>query len=455
MGCNVLLVDDDETIRTSVEMYLQDRDYEVHTASSAEEGLKELDRYLPDVLIVDLKMPGKDGFYLIGEAQKRSSAVAVIVISGHADVAKAVRATKMGACHFLEKPFSAAQVEKAVRKAFGANTCVQNLRKIDESGVRIDMGDWTLIGVSDAIRRIYRKIRMVSKSNHSTVLIQGESGTGKELVARAIFQFSNHPEEGRFIDVNCAALSETLLEAELFGHEKGAFTGAMETRKGLFGAAHGGAIFLDEVGEMPLKLQAKLLRVLEEKSFKRVGGTENVEVDCRVIASTNRDLLDLVEGGEFRRDLYYRLDVFTIRIPPLRERPEDIPVLSAFFLAKLSESCNKHFEGFSGDAMDRLMNYGWPGNVRELRNVIERAVILGSGRTIESDSLVITRSEQSPKSRRGIDLRLESIESMEKRLIRKVLDANDWQKTKSAEMLGINRTTLWQKIKRYGLEPED
>ncbi|MGD2174155.1 MAG: sigma-54 dependent transcriptional regulator [Candidatus Brocadiaceae bacterium] len=454
MAHRVVLVDDDETIRTSIETYLQDRDYDVHTAGTAEDGLEAIDRYLPDVLLVDLKMPGRDGFYLIREAQKRSSATAVIVISGHADIDKAVRATKMGACHFIEKPFSASDVREAIEQAVGPGTSRQQLRKVDEEGIRIGTARWTLIGVSDAMREIYRKIRMVSQSAQSTVLIQGESGTGKELVARAIFEFSDHRNNGQFVDVNCAALSESLLEAELFGHEKGSFTGATETRKGLFGAAHGGAIFLDEIGEMPLKLQAKLLRVLEEKSFKRVGGTDNIEVDCRVIASTNRDLWKKVEEEEFRRDLFYRLDVFTIRIPPLRERPEDIPSLSAFFLRELSQSCNKHFTDFTTGAMDRLMSYEWPGNVRELRNVIERAVILGAGQTVEAEDLIISHSPE-PGPAGGITPRVESLESMERRLIKKVLDANDWQKTKSAEILGINRTTLWQKIKRYELDPDD
>ncbi len=454
MPCSVLMVDDEESARTSVEMYLQDLDYEVHTAASAEEGLEKLDEYLPDVLLVDLRMPGKDGFYLIQEAQKRSSATAIIVLSGYADISKAVRATKMGVCQFIEKPFSLRQITAAVEQALSLNTSAYHLRKVDEKGLRVEGPGWTMMGAGDALKDIYRKIRMVSQSRQSTVLIQGESGTGKELVARAIFEFSDHAAKGQFVDVNCAALSESLLEAELFGHEKGAFTGATETRKGLFGAAHGGAIFLDEIGEMPLKLQVNLLRVLEEKSFKRVGGTENIEVDCRVIASTNRNLLEMVEKGEFRRDLFYRLDVFTIHIPPLRERLEDIPVLSAHFLERLSRTCNKHFTELAPDAMERLMDYHWPGNVRELRNVIERAIILGSGNTIRADNVIICPHPTEDGPPAGVALRLGSLESMEKRLIQKVLDATDWQKTKAAEILDINRTTLWQKIKRYGLQPQ-
>ncbi len=452
MACSILLVDDDESIRASVGLYLADREFEVHSAADVTEALQMLDRYLPDVLLVDLQMPGRDGFEMIREARRRNSGAAIIVISGTGDIQKAVQATRMGAMRYLEKPFSLRELDEAVRLAVDGHTMRAQLARLEEGGLRLEGAGWVLVGASDVMKDIYRKVQMLSRSNQSTALIQGESGTGKELVARAIFECSEHDRNGKFVDVNCAALSETLLEAELFGHEKGAFTGAIESRKGLFGAAHGGAIFLDEIGEMPLKLQAKLLRVLEERSYKRVGGVENVTVDCRVIASTNRDLWEMVEKGEFRRDLFYRLDVFTIWVPPLRERPEDIPVLAAHFLRDLARSCNKRFLGFSPPAQERLMDYAWPGNVRELRNVVERAVILGSGENIEEDDLIIASTPGRQEPPRELAPRLESIESMERRLIRKVLTETGWQKARSAEILGINRTTLWQKIKRYGLE---
>jgi two-component system response regulator AtoC len=455
MGCRVLLVDDEETVRVSVEEYLTGKGYGVQTAATAAEGLEKMDRFLPNVLLVDLKMPDRDGFFLMREAHKRNSALAVIVITGHADIDKAVKATKLGAHHFMAKPFTLSEIESAVEQAVGATSCCHQLLRVDTDGIRMQAPGWTLLGVSEAMKGIYRKILMVSRSSQSTVLIQGESGTGKELVARAIFENSDR-RDGQFVDLNCAALSETLLEAELFGYEKGAFTGAIETRKGLFGAAHGGSIFLDEIGEMPLKLQAKLLRVLEERTYKRVGGIENIEVQCRVIASTNRNLWQMVQEEQFRRDLFYRLDVFTIHIPPLRERPEDIPVLSAYFLNELSQSCNKHLSGFSEAAMQRLMDYDWPGNVRELRNVVERAVILASGSTVDEECLVISPAARADEGRRDrFAVRVGSIEEMERRLISKVLDETDWHKTRSAEILGINRTTLWQKIKRYGLEPSN
>jgi len=453
MQCSVLLVDDDEGIRRSIESYLGRRGYKVDTAATADEGLEKLGRLVPDVLLVDLKMPGKDGFYLIEEAQKDPSPTAIIVLSGYGDIQKAVRATKMGASQFIEKPFSFSDMEDAIRRAIGVNGCCYHLMRAEKGGVRIEVGGWTLIGVSDAMKDVYRKVMMVSRNRDATVLIQGESGTGKELVARAIFQSSEHPG-GKFVDVNCAALNESLLEAELFGHEKGSFTGAIQTRKGLFEAADGGAIFLDEVGEMPLRLQSELLRVLEEKSFKRVGGVDNIKVNLRVIASTNRNLWEMVGKGEFRRDLFYRLDVFSIEIPPLRERPDDIPVLSSFFLKRYSRACKKHFTGFSAAAMEQLMSYQWPGNVRELRNVIERAVILGSGGTVNTRHLMINNDREIPAyEAEGASSGAGTLEEAEKELIKRVLDQNRWHKARAAEILGISRTTLWQKIKRYGLEP--
>jgi len=258
---------------------------------------------------------------------------------------------------------------------------------------------------------------------------------------------------GEFIDINCAALSESLLEAELFGHEKGSFTGAIQMHRGLFEAAEDGAIFLDEIGEMPMRLQSKLLRVLEQRSFKRVGGVKNITVNLRVIASTNRNLRDMVEKGEFRRDLFYRLEVFTIEIDPLRQRPADIPVLSSYFLKKYSQACKKHLTGFTKQAMDQLVSYQWLGNVRELRNVIERAAILGTGSTVEAHDLMIPDgSAGSPAADGTAADRPQSLAGMERNLIRKVLEQNNWQKARSAEILGINRTTLWHKIRRYGLE---
>jgi len=463
MSVSVLLADDEETLRETMGMYLSEHDYEVHTASTAEEALDKLDRFLPDVALIDLKMPEKDGFHIIREARKNHSPTVFIVISGYGDIEKAVRATKLGAQYFLEKPFSPDELEKAIQRAVEKASWREHLRHVDEDGVWMATSDWGLVGVSDALRDIYRKVLMVSKNDSATVLIQGESGTGKELVARAIYENTPEPR-GKFVDVNCAALSETLLEAELFGHEKGAFTGAAQARQGLFEVADGGVIFLDEIGDMPLKLQSKLLRVLEEKSFKRVGGVENIEVDFRIIASTNRKLRQMVDDGEFRRDLFYRLNVFAVVIPPLRDRPEDLPVLSSYMLAQFSKLYDKRYTCFGQEAMQLLMGHDWPGNVRELRNVIERAVIVGSGAEVKAEDLELPEGakEAMPGGSDAAPREAQSLECMEKELILRVLEENDWQKAKSAEVLGINRTTLWHKIKRYGLaagqddeEPEE
>ncbi len=449
MGHRVLLVDDEEAIRTSINLYLTDVGHRVYSASTVDEALEQFNEFFPDVVLVDLKMPGRDGFELIEEARRRHSSAAIIVISGHGDIEKAVRATKMGAHHFIEKPFSLADLEEAIGRSVES---VKHLLRVDEEGVRMEGPDWCFLGVSDALKDVYRKILLVSQNPQATVLIQGESGTGKELVARAIFESTNHAG-GRFVDVNCAALSETLLEAELFGHEKGSFTGAMQTRIGLFEAADGGVIFLDEIGEMPLRLQSKLLRVLEEKAFKRVGGVDNIKVNFRAITSTNRYLREMVEQGDFRADLFYRLNVFAIHVPPLMERRADIPALSSFFLKQCARAANKQFTGFTEEAARRLVEYDWPGNVRELRNVIERCVVLSKGGTVHTRDLAIDAPQNgTPLRSAPLEGGAQTLDSMEEQLIRRVLEDNKWQKARSAEILGINRTTLWHKIKRYGLE---
>jgi transcriptional regulator with PAS, ATPase and Fis domain len=283
--------------------------------------------------------------------------------------------------------------------------------------------------------------------------VQGESGTGKELVARAVFEGAGH-RDGPFVDVNCAALSESLLEAELFGHEKGAFTGATATRPGLFEAADGGAVFLDEIGEMPLSLQPKLLRVLEQRSLKRVGGVENVPVSCQIIASSNRNLGQMVQEGGFRKDLFYRLNVFTVEVPPLRERGEDIPVLCEHFRKRFAAEYDREVYGFTPAAARDLASRQWPGNVRELRNVVERAVVVASGRRIGVEDLAAPYAAVCESSEESGGLSSRSLEEVEKLHIRRVLEATEWHKKRAAEILGINRTTLWYKIKQFGLQKD-
>jgi len=454
MPCSVLLVDDEETLRQSLASYLIDQDYEVHTAGGADEGLGILDSVFPDVALVDLRMPGKDGFQFIREARRWHSPMAFIIISAYGDVGKAMEATRLGVTSFLEKPFSPVQLQQAIQLALRDTCWDRALRKVNGEGIRIEGSDWGLVGVSDQMLDVYRDILTVSQCGFATVLVQGESGTGKELVARAIHE-SSPDNGGRFVDVNCAALSETLLEAELFGHEKGAFTGAAQRRQGLFEAADGGVIFLDEIGDMPLPLQSKLLRVLEQKAFKRVGGVENVKVNLRVIASTNRNLPHMAEEGAFRKDLFYRLNVFSIQMPPLRARPEDIPILSHYFLERYCKAYGKNLTSFALGAMERLTEYPWPGNARELRNVVQRAVIVGSGVQVEAQDIMLP----APHDRRCMPTppgsSMQSLKGLEKQHIEKVLEQTNWQKAKAARILGINRTTLWHKIKEYGLAKAD
>jgi len=455
MPARVLVIDDDEAVRRTVRKFLSQQDYEVHTAGEIEEGYETLNSVLPDVALVDLRLRQKSGLDIIRRARQTALPTNFVVISGYGTVQTAVEAVKLGACDFLEKPFSPDQLHQVVERATGDRAWSEKIRRLDSDGVNASGSEWQIIGVSDAMREVYQKVLTVSQNNRATVLIQGESGTGKELVARAIFD--NSPESsGRFVDVNCAALSETLLEGELFGHEKGAFTGANNRREGLFEAADDGLIFLDEIGDMPLDLQAKLLRVLEERSFKRVGGTVNIDVNFRVIASTNRDLTKMVDEGTFRSDLFYRLNVFNIEIPPLRHRPEDIPPLSQFMLEKFAPLYDKKVTRFSDEAMESLMEHDWPGNVRELRNAVERGVVMTADNVIKPEDLQLGDHARRTAIRTDIAaLPPQSIESMEKKLILKVLEENDWHKARSAEVLGINRTTLWHKIKRYELEENE
>ena len=451
MNGTILVIDDDQNVRESLRAYLSRKGYEVHEAAHAEEAREKLDELLPDLALVDLRLPGRNGLELVREASRAHAPTTFIMISAYGDIQKAVKATQLGARDFIEKPIDEDQLDAVVEEALGESEVRDSLRELHADGLWMQVADQHLVGISDAMKRIYRQIELAGKNDRAPVLICGESGTGKELVARAVFE-NSADDDAAFVDVNCAALSESLLEAELFGHEEGAFTGARERSEGLFEAADGGAIFLDEIAEMPPRIQSKFLRVLEEGTFKRVGGTENIEVDCRVLASTNRDLKKMVAQEEFRRDLFYRLNVFRIDIPPLRERQEDIVPLAYYMLNRFSDTYEKPLSDFSSEAVQRLESYHWPGNAREMRNVVERAVIMGSGQTVKAENLFFYDCSGEPTSGSDEQLRPQSIESMEKKLIRKVLEENNWQKTKSARILGINRTTLWHKIKEYGLE---
>jgi two-component system, NtrC family, response regulator HydG len=437
---SLLIVDDENVVRDSLGKWFEEEGYSVDTASSAHEALLKLPRQRWDLALLDIKMPGMDGLELHRKMREVDPGIIVIIMTGYAAVDTAVQALKDGAYDYIMKPFDPDDLARLVAKALEhRRTHEENLRLREtlEETQAVE-----LIGQSAPMQRILESIRTVAP-NDTTVLIHGESGTGKELVARAIHNLSPR----RFmpmVNIHCGALTETLLESELFGHEKGAFTGAQYRKKGKFEVAEGGTVFLDEISDISLKTQTDLLRVLQEKEITRVGGNQTIKVDFRVVAATNKDLTALVKEGTFRPDLYYRLDVFGITLPPLRERKEDIPLLVDHFLQKYSRAMNKKFTGVSRDSLDVLMSYHWPGNVRELENAMERAMVIGHEPEIQvADFPMQTASHRAPEGSLAL-------EDVEREHIHRVLDICDWNQTRSAKTLGIDRVTLYNKIKKYG-----
>jgi DNA-binding NtrC family response regulator len=436
---SILIVDDENVVRDSLGKWFEEEGYSVDTANSAREALLKLPRQRWDLALVDIKMPGMDGLELHRKIREVDPNILVIIMTGYASVETAVQALKDGAYDYIMKPFDPEDLAHAVAKAL-------DHRRTREENLRLrasleEVQTVELVGQSRSLERVLESIRTVAPTD-TTVLIQGESGTGKELVARAIHNLSPR----RFmpmVTIHCGALTETLLESELFGHEKGAFTGAQYRKKGKFEVAEGGTVFLDEISDVSLKTQTDLLRVLQEKEFTRVGGTETLRVDFRAIAATNRDLNKLVSEGIFRPDLYYRLNVFGIMLPPLRERREDIPLLADHFLRKYAHAMNKRFTGLSRSALDVLTNYEWPGNVRELENAIERAMVIGREPEIQAADFPLQAAPPPPG--RG-----QTIEELERAHILHILETCDWNQTRAAKVLGIDRVTLYNKIKKYG-----
>jgi DNA-binding NtrC family response regulator len=461
MAHAVIVVGDDERgIRLALDQALKMDGYEVHLAETAKETLRCIEENVPDLVLLDLRLPDGDGLEVLQKAREIDPSLQVIMLTGHGTVDVAVRAMRAGAVNFIEKPFQLEHLKASVEKALEHRALRKEIFLLRRE--QDQLPETPIVGSSKAIRECYRVLKQVAQSPTSTVLITGESGTGKELFARAAHHLSPRKEKP-FVDVNCAALTESLLEAELFGYEKGAFTGASTQGKiGLFDAANGGTIFLDEIGEMDLSLQVKLLRVLQERRFKRVGGVTDIKVDVRIVASTNRELRQQVEAGKFREDLFYRLNVVPIHLPPLRERREDIPELVKFFLEKFSTMLGKYITQVATEAEEVLIAYDWPGNIRELQNVIERATILCDGETILRAHLNIQAEpagrlpgDGKPPTGDYLAIADRSIAAMEKQLIRKVLDESLWRRSKAARILGINRTTLYNKIKEYGIEPPE
>ncbi|MFI5237245.1 MAG: sigma-54-dependent transcriptional regulator [Ignavibacteriales bacterium] len=440
----ILIVDDEKVVRESLYHWFEEDNYLVDTAEDGETALQKYEKEKYDLLLVDMKMPGMSGLDLLSKIKAIDKDVLFILITAFASVPTAITALKNGAYDYVTKPIDPNELTHLVKRALEQKALkIENIQlkeNIDEI-IRPD----NFIGESFQMKKIFELVHTVAKTD-TTVMIRGESGTGKELVAKAIHINSNR-KYFPIITVNCGALAESLLESELFGHEKGSFTGAQFKRKGKFEMADRGTIFLDEIGSISLKMQIELLRVIETKQFSRVGGNELIKSDFRVITATNELLEELVKDGKFREDLYYRLNVFSIIIPPLRERRDDIPLLANFFINKFSIKMNKQGKSVSKEAMEFLKNHDWPGNVRELENAIERAMVVGKTNSIMVDDLPFHLSKNNSEFN-GDDKTLAGIE---RKYILKALNENNWNISKTAQVLEIDRVTLYNKINKYSL----
>jgi DNA-binding NtrC family response regulator len=443
----ILIVDDEKNTREGLARALN-RSYEVCTAESGAQALEILSGQGVDVMLSDLRMPVMDGMTLMQRALASAPELVCILLTAYGSMETAVEAMRHGATDFLTKPVNLKELELVLKRVLRSRQAEAENRQLREQ-LDAKFGMENIIGNSPQMQSVFDTVRQVAVSR-ATVLIQGESGTGKELVAKAIHQLSSR-NHAAFVPVHCAALSSTLLESELFGHEKGAFTGAAERRKGRFEMADGGSLFLDEIGEIDSSVQVKILRALEERRFERVGGQETVEVDTRLIAATNRDLRKMVADGDFREDLYYRLYVVAITLPPLRERTGDIPMLLKHFLDEFNEENGRAIEGFSPEALDLLTGYRWPGNVRELRNIVEQTVVLARSKRIGVRDLP-AHIRETGSAAGSVAIGACTLEELEKQAIAQALKTAGGNRTRAAEQLGISRRTLHRKIAEYGFE---
>ena len=451
MARTVLIVDDEKSILQSLEGILSDEGFDVACALSGAEALEKIREVMPDLVLLDIWMPDMDGIETLVKIREINPQIQVVMISGHGTIETAVRATKLGAYDFIEKPLSLEKLLLTINNALEYHNLEQEVTLLRER----DRKKYEITGRSPAIIELKRQIMTVAPTD-AWVLISGENGTGKELVAHMIHKLSKRSHKP-MVEVNCAAIPEELIESELFGHEKGAFTGASTMRKGKFDLAHEGTIFLDEIGDMSLKAQSKTLRILQEQKFERVGGSRTIKVDVRVIAATNKNLEAEIQKGTFRDDLYFRLNVIPLRVPPLRERVEDIPELVEEFIREFCLTANVEPKRFSDDALDLLKTYKWPGNVRELKNLVERMMIMTPGGNIKPQDIPPPYNESAegrerlPKAFFSDSLK-DAKREFEKAFLEAKLRQYNWNISQTAEAIGIERSNLHKKIKAYGLE---
>jgi two-component system nitrogen regulation response regulator NtrX len=451
MARTILIVDDEESIIQSLRGILSDEGFDVISASSGSAAIEKIDETMPDLVLLDIWMLGMDGLETLVKIKEFHPQLPVVMMSGHGTIETAVKATKLGAYDFIEKPLSLEKVLLCINNAVDHSKLEEEISLLKENQKR----KFRITGESAAVRQLNEQIRIVSRSN-AWVLISGENGTGKELVAHTIHRLSPRSHMP-MIEVNCAAIPEELIESELFGHEKGAFTGATSMKKGKFDLAHEGTLFLDEIGDMSLKAQSKTLRILQEQKFERVGGSRTIQVDVRVIAATNKDLEAEIQNGTFREDLYYRLNVIPMRVPPLRERVEDIPQLIKEFISEISVDMNLEAKVFSKEAILMLNRYHWPGNVRELRNLVERLFIMSPNKEIQASDIPPPFNQvQGMKDAYASGLAASTYKEakgiFEKAFLVKKLQEYNWNISQTAEAIGIERSNLHKKIKAYGLE---
>ena len=454
----ILVIDDDSSIAESLDLYLTEEGYTVYTAATGTDGLNAFVKHAPDLVVLDIRLPDIDGFTVLEDLREEEENVKVIMITAYHDMDSTIKAMKGGAFDYIHKPINVEELDMAIKKALKTLEMEKKISGLlNEPSRSFKVGD--IIGNTKEMKEIFKTIGVVSQSR-TTVLVEGESGTGKELIAKVIHN-NTSPDEP-YIAVNCSAIVETLLESELFGHEKGSFTGAITRKLGKFELARYGTVFLDEISEMSVNLQAKLLRVLQEMDFERVGGKDSIKVNARIVTATNKDIKSMVKEGKFRDDLYYRLNIVAIRLPPLRERREDIPALVDYLLTKINRELHKRVIGISDEMMDLFMTYRWPGNVRELENLLTRAVVVTKSQVLTRNDFPDLSEEvvaaDDGKGKDAVEINaggLLTLEAVEEQYIRKVIKENSHRtKGELCEILGISRPTFERKLEKYGLAIE-